>query len=100
MDGGNNSGVKSRPKLGRLRPTAMGAAAASVALEESAGSTFRFPLSGEARILRWGGEGMKRSSTLDRLIEPVVRTFTPEVARALVGLRADPELQARMDELA
>lgn len=43
---------------------------------------------------------MKSSSTLDRLVEPVVRTFTPEVARALIGLRADPELQARMDELA
>lgn len=43
---------------------------------------------------------MKRSSTLDRLVEPVVRTFTPDVARALVRLRADPELQARMEELA
>lgn len=44
---------------------------------------------------------MKRSSTtLDRLVEPVVRTFTPEVAKALIRLRADPELQARMDELA
>jgi len=44
---------------------------------------------------------MKRSSsTLDRLVEPVVRTFTPEVARALIRLRADPELQGRMDELA
>lgn len=43
---------------------------------------------------------MKGSSTLDRLVEPVVRTFTPDVARALVQLRADPELQARMDELA
>jgi len=44
---------------------------------------------------------MKRSTTtLDRLVEPVVRTFTPEVARALIRLRADPELQARMDELA
>lgn len=43
---------------------------------------------------------MKRGSTLDRLVEPVVRTFTPEVARALVRLRAGPELQARMDELA
>ncbi len=40
------------------------------------------------------------SATLDRLVEPVVRTFTPEVARALTELRADPELQARMDELA
>jgi uncharacterized protein YnzC (UPF0291/DUF896 family) len=30
----------------------------------------------------------------------MVRTFTPEVARSLVELRADPELQVRMDELA
>jgi uncharacterized protein YnzC (UPF0291/DUF896 family) len=44
---------------------------------------------------------MKRNTTvLDRLVDPVVRTFTPEVARALVQLRADPELQAKMDELA
>ena len=44
---------------------------------------------------------MQQSSTLlDRLVEPVVRTFTPEVARALAELRADPTLQARMDELA
>ncbi len=43
---------------------------------------------------------MKRTTTLDRLVEPVVRTFTPEVAKALTRLRADRELQARMDELA
>ncbi len=44
---------------------------------------------------------MKRhTTTLDRLVEPMVRTFTPEVARALIQLRADPELQAHMDELA
>ena len=44
---------------------------------------------------------MKRSSAvIDRLVEPVVRTLTPEVARALVNLRADPQLQAQMDELA
>ena len=44
---------------------------------------------------------MKRNTTtLDRLVEPMVRTFTPEVARALIKLRADPELQAHMDELA
>ena len=30
----------------------------------------------------------------------MVQTFTPEVARSLIQLRADPELQARMDELA
>ncbi len=44
---------------------------------------------------------MNRSTaTLDRLVEPVVQTFTPEVAQALIRLRADPELQARIDELA
>lgn len=44
---------------------------------------------------------MSRSSAIvDRLVEPFVRTLTPEAARALVQLRADPELQARMDELA
>jgi hypothetical protein len=40
------------------------------------------------------------TTTLDRLVEPMVRTFTPEVARALIQLRADSELQARMDKLA
>ena len=39
-------------------------------------------------------------TTLDRLVEPLVRTLTPEVARSLIQLRADPELQAHMDELA
>ena len=58
-----------------------------------------FSLSGEVSVLRGGGGGMKRSSTLDRLVEPVVRTFTPEVARALIRLRADPELQARVFRL-
>ena len=44
---------------------------------------------------------MKHSAAMiDRLVEPVIRTLTPEVARALVQLRADPELQAKMDELA
>jgi hypothetical protein len=42
----------------------------------------------------------RRIATLDRLVEPVVRTLTPKVAKAVVELRADPELQARMDELA
>ncbi len=39
-------------------------------------------------------------SILDRLMDPVVRTFTPDVARALVRLRAEPRVQARMDLLA
>ena len=49
----------------------------------------------------WYADGMHGNTrTLDRLVEPIVRTLTPEVARALVQLRADPELQGRMDELA
>jgi hypothetical protein len=44
---------------------------------------------------------MKRNNaTLDRLFQPVIRTLTPEVAKALVELRAEPAVQARMDELA
>lgn len=42
----------------------------------------------------------RTATTIDRLVEPLVRTLTPEVARSLIQLRADPELQARMDELA
>jgi hypothetical protein len=41
-----------------------------------------------------------QTAILDRLVEPVARALTPEVAKALVQLRADPELQNRMDELA
>lgn len=39
-------------------------------------------------------------SALDRILEPVGRCLTPEVARALTELRTDPETQARIDELA
>jgi hypothetical protein len=34
------------------------------------------------------------------MLEPVGRCLTPGVARKLVGLRADPEVQARVEELA
>ncbi len=44
---------------------------------------------------------MKRTTaTIDRLVEPVVRTLTPEVAKAITELRTDPELQSRMEDLA
>jgi hypothetical protein len=42
----------------------------------------------------------KESLALDRLLEPVSRCLTPEVARELVQLRADPDLQERIDLLA
>lgn len=38
--------------------------------------------------------------TLDRLLDPVSRCLTREGARQLLELRADPELQARVDVLA
>jgi len=37
---------------------------------------------------------------LDRFLEPMTEAFTPEMARKLAGLRAEPDLQARVDELA
>jgi hypothetical protein len=37
---------------------------------------------------------------LDRLLAPVTDCFTPEVAERLVALRADPEIDARIEELA
>jgi hypothetical protein len=42
----------------------------------------------------------QESLTLDRLFDPVTRCLTPEVARRLVELRADTELQKRVDMLA
>jgi len=38
--------------------------------------------------------------TLERLLEPVSRCLTPEVARRIVELRADRQLQRRVDALA
>jgi hypothetical protein len=38
--------------------------------------------------------------TLERLLEPVSACLTPESSRRLVELRADPELQERVDWLA
>jgi len=40
------------------------------------------------------------SEMLDRLLEPIGDALTPEVARKLVALRADEEVQQRIDYLA
>ena len=40
------------------------------------------------------------STVLDRFLDPFTECLTPEVARRIVALRADPELQARLEELA
>jgi hypothetical protein len=37
---------------------------------------------------------------LDRLLDPVARCFTADVAQRLVEMRPDPGTQARIDELA
>jgi hypothetical protein len=42
----------------------------------------------------------QQTATLERLLDPVSRCLTPEVARRLVALRADTGLQKRVDTLA
>ena len=42
----------------------------------------------------------KETSALERLLRPLSQNFTLELARALVGIQADAETQARYDELA
>ena len=37
---------------------------------------------------------------LDRILDPVSRVLTPEVARSLVKLRVDAKTQAKIDKLA
>jgi hypothetical protein len=37
---------------------------------------------------------------MERVLEPAGKSMTPDVARWLLELRADPALQARLDELA
>jgi hypothetical protein len=38
-------------------------------------------------------------SYLDRLLDPITDAFTPKMASALIELRADSELQVRIEEL-
>jgi hypothetical protein len=40
------------------------------------------------------------TTTLERMVDPVSRCLTPEVARQIVSLRADPALEQRVEELA
>jgi hypothetical protein len=42
---------------------------------------------------------MSTATYLDRFLEPVTSAMTPELAAALVDLRADDELQAEIEEL-
>jgi hypothetical protein len=42
---------------------------------------------------------MSTINYLDRILDPVVESFTPAVARKIVDLRADAGLEQRVDEL-
>lgn len=42
---------------------------------------------------------MVSTSYLDRLLDPLTEAFTPEVASAVLNLRADSTLEARITEL-
>jgi hypothetical protein len=37
---------------------------------------------------------------LDRLLDPLAHSLSPDAARTVVGFRASSEIQARLDELA
>lgn len=39
-------------------------------------------------------------SVLDRVLDPLSRSFTPEAARSIAALRLDDSAQARMEDLA
>ena len=43
---------------------------------------------------------MDATTAIDRVFDPISRCLTPAVARRIVKLRADPELDARIHELA
>jgi hypothetical protein len=43
---------------------------------------------------------LKPAAVLDQLVAPLADCLTPESARRLLALKADPELQARVDDLA
>jgi hypothetical protein len=54
-------------------------------------------------LVSWYDFGMKTANTapaLERLIGPLSECLTPESARRLLALKADPQLQARADYLA
>ena len=48
----------------------------------------------------WYNVGVNAIQLFDRILDPVTDAFTPEVARRIVDLKADPEMQSRIDELA
>lgn len=45
-------------------------------------------------------ELLSDTGAFDRLLHPLARSLPPEAARVIASFRADPETQARIDELA
>ena len=43
---------------------------------------------------------MSTASYLDRFLTPVAEAFTPELARSVMNIQADEELQSHVDSLA
>jgi len=43
---------------------------------------------------------MVATELLDRILDPVGRALSPEAARELIAMRADPQAQERIDRLA
>jgi hypothetical protein len=43
---------------------------------------------------------MSTTELLEQALDPLVDCLTPEAARKIAGLRAEPQLQQRLDELA
>jgi hypothetical protein len=43
---------------------------------------------------------MSTAELLERVLDPLAECLTPDAARKIIALRADPPTQARIDELA
>jgi hypothetical protein len=43
---------------------------------------------------------MASTTLLERMVDPISRVLTPEAARQLLDVRADDEMQQRIDDLA
>jgi uncharacterized protein YnzC (UPF0291/DUF896 family) len=87
-----------------LRPSQRNADRAAVSWSKCRGQGVRLARSQVAlNAIRWYCPAMSHGSSahpLDRILDPVGRCLTPEVARALVDLRTDPETLARIEQLA
>jgi hypothetical protein len=51
-------------------------------------------------IPEYNSDMRESSDVIDRVLDPLMDCFTPEVARNVVNLRADTETQARLGDLA